>query len=438
MSARDILRGLGSKLEEQRPQLDKLDAYYKGSQQLSFLSPEAKAALHGRLKALSTNFPRLVVTSLAERLTVTGFTRDGVPDLDLWRLWERDGMGEQSAVAHREALTHGRSFALVWARPDGSPRVTIESAKQVAVSRDPADRTVTAAVKLWAQGGGQRAVTYEPDRITRWATDAPGAPADAGAWRVIETIPNRLAVVPVVPIVNGDRLLDVDGTSEMADVLDLTDALAKTLADMLVTSEFFARPRRWVTGIEVPVDDATGEPVNPFASEVDRTWISEDAESRFGQFDTTDLAAYENATKVLLQAIMAVSGLPAHYVGVLHDNPSSADAIRSAEASLTARALARQRTFGRAWADVARLVYSVRDGTDPAAVHIETQWANPESRTPAQTANAVTKLVQSGILPPSEALRQLGYTAEDIDRIRSLRRAEALDGFAVDLGDLAS
>ena len=37
----------------------------------------------------------------------------------------------------------------------------------------------------------------------------------------------------------------------------------------------------------------------------------------------------------------------AHYVGVFTDNPASADALRAAEASLTARAEARQATFGR-------------------------------------------------------------------------------------------
>lgn len=428
MTQRDLLRTLGQRLDEDTARLTQLDNYYRGNQPLAFLSPEAKTALGNRLQAIAVNIPKLVVTSLAERLTVTGFVRDGTADLDLWRVWENNHMPEGSAIAHREALALGRSFVLVWSGPNG-PRLTVESARQVAVIRDPADRTVLAALKRWEVDGGrgQRATLFEPDRITKWATDATGAPADSGAWTVTETIPNPIGHVPVVPITNGDRLLDFDGVSEMADVLDLTDALSKTLADMMVSSEFYARPRRWASGIEVPIDPDTDEPVNPFASEADRTWISEDPESKFGQFTATDLAAYENATTVILQGIMAVSGLPAHYVGVLTDQPASADAIRSAEASLTARALARQRTFGRAWADVARLVYAVRDGVDPDTIAMETGWASPESRTPAQTADAVSKLVGAGILPVTEALAQLGYTPEDIARIRTARRADVLD-----------
>lgn len=427
MSSRDILATLGARLDERAPELARLDAYHDGRQPLAFLAPEAKAALAGRLTRLAVNLPRLVVTSLAERLDVIGFTRDGTPDPALWAAWERNGMVEGAAVAHREALTLARAFCIVWTR-DGMPSVTVESAHQVACLRDPATRAVTAALKRWAadDGRGQHAVVYEPDRITRYTTDAAGAPATSGAWRTVETLDNPLGVVPVVPIVNSDRLLGTDGVSEMADVLDLTDAYAKTLADMLVSSEFYARPRRWATGIEVPVDDA-GNPVNPFASEADRTWISEAVESKFGQFAATDLAGYEAAVKVLTQAVMAVSGLPAHYVGVMHSNPSSADAIRSAEASLTARALARQRTFGQAWSQVAALVHAVRTGDDPSKVTVETVWRNPESRTPAQTADAASKLVASGILPISEALASMGYTPEQIARLADARRDEAYD-----------
>jgi hypothetical protein len=43
----------------------------------------------------------------------------------------------------------------------------------------------------------------------------------------------------------------------------LVDALNKSLADMMVTSEYVGRPRRWATGIELteePVLDDDGQP----------------------------------------------------------------------------------------------------------------------------------------------------------------------------------
>ena len=88
----------------------------------------------------------------------------------------------------------------------------------------------------------------------------------------------------------------------------------------------------------------------------------------------------------MLQSISAVSGLPAHYLGIHGDQPASADAIRSAEASLVARCHARMRSFGPSWAKVASLTAAVENGARPQRV--EVVWGNPETRTIAQEADA--------------------------------------------------
>lgn len=431
--SREILAALGQRLHERANRLSTLDAYYRGEQPLTFLSPEARTALGNRLHTVSVNVPRLVVSSLVERLRIVGLTRDGVPDPALWAVWTGNDLDELAPVAHREALTLGSAYVIVWAGASG-PSISVESPHQVIVARDPATRETTAALKRWDVDGGrgQHAVTYTPDAITRYATDATGAPAESGAWRVVERIANPLGVVPVVELRNAERLLD-EGTSAFADVIALTDALVKISTDMLVTSEFFARPRRWATGVEIPVD-AAGDPVNPFASEADRTWISEAPESKFGQFAATDLAAYDAAVRVLMQQISAVSALPGHYLGIVASNPSSADAIRSAEAALTARAESKQRRFGRAWERVAALAVAVQTGADPAGLALGVAWADPATRSVAQDADAAVKLVQAGILPPSEALRRLGYSDDEILRIRAAKAAESLD--TLDLGSV--
>jgi hypothetical protein len=435
MIARDTLDTLGRKLDEQAGQLARLDSYYRGDQPLTFIAPEAKTALGGRLQRVSVNVPRLVVGSLVERLRVTGLHRDGAPDPELWAAWRASQLDQTGPVAMREALTLGRSAVIVWARA-GLPLATVESAHQVTVKRDPATRTVTAALKRWSEPadaagvpGRSHVVVFQPDAITRYTANAPGAPTSA--WSVDGTLRNPFGVVPVVELVNGDRLLG-DGVSEFADVISLTDLLVKTLTDMAVTSEFYARPRRWATGVEVPVDDE-GNATNPFASDADRTWISEAPESKFGQFAATDLAGYENAVRTITQQISAVTGLPEHVLGIGSDNPTSADAIRASEAALTAKAEARQRAFGPAWEQVARLMIAARDGTDPASVDVSVQWADPATRSIAQESDSVVKLYAAGVIGRSTALRRLGYTDAEIERIRSEARADALDAAGTDL-----
>lgn len=427
-----LVARLATQLDEQTPAFTEADLYYEGRQPLAFLSPEAKTALGNRFGRMVSNLPRLAVTALAERLRVTGFT-----GAEVWADWIRCDLDQLAPVAHREALVLGRSYVIVWADAAGRPLVTVESPRQVTALRDPGSRRIVAAFKRWETPTSTEAVLYEADQITRLRATAG---ATTVGYDVVQTIPNPLGVVPVVEFRNGDRLLD-HGVSEVDDLKPLVDALNKTLADMMTTSEYVGRPRRWATGIELEETDVLGddgeptgetEAVNPIP-EGHRAMTSENPDAKFGQLAGADLGGYESAVRVLLGQIMAVSALPAHYVGVFTDNPASADALRASEASLTARAEARQAAFGRCWEEVARLVVAVRDGVDPTGVNVRVRWADAATRSVAQEADAIVKLVGAGLLPPSYALARLGYADDEIAKIRTARRTEALDAAGTDL-----
>ena len=434
----DLLTTLMQKIEEPAARFADLDRYYTGTQPLAFLSPESRRALGDRFGRLATNLPRLAVTSLAERLRVTGFT-----GADVWPDWLRNDLDQDSGIAHREALLLGASYVIVWADQFGRPKVTVESARQVAVLTDPGTRRITAAVKRWETAKTTEAVVYLPTEIIRLRAEQTGA--TTAGFTVVETLANPLGMVPVVRLKNSDRLLD-DGVSEIDDLRPLVDSLNKILVDMMTTSEFVGRPRRWATGIELEETDVldddgnpTGETeaVNPIP-EGDRAMISENDSAKFGQLEAAGLDGYSTAVDVLLGQIMAVSALPAHYVGQLSDTPASADALRAAEASLTARAEARQASFGRSWEDVARLMVAVRDGVDPQRVDVRVTWADAATRSIAQEADAVVKLYQAGLLPASYALKRLGYSDTEVTEIAAARRGDSLNSMAVDLGKLVS
>ena len=428
MTHNEMVLQLMQRLDEPAARYSELNLYYSGSQPLAFLSPEAKTALGNRFGVMASNIPRLAVTALAERLRITGFTGDAA----LWAEWIRNDLDQLSGVAHREALLLGDSYVIVWADQLGRPKVTIESAKQVAVQIDPGTRQITAAIKRWETAKTTEAVLYLPDEIVRLRANQTGATTIG--YEVVGTLANPLGVVPVVALRNSDRVLDDYGVSEIEDLKPLVDALNKSLADMMVTSEYVGRPRRWATGIELteePVLDAEGEPVLDIAGEPTmreinpipeghRAMISENEQAKFGQLASADLAGYEASVRVILGQIMAVSTLPSHYVGVFTDNPASADALRAAEASLTARAEARQATFGRSWEQVARLMIAVRDGRDPNMIDdVRVHWADAATRSVAQEADAVVKLYTAGLLPASYALTKLGYSDDEIAKIRA-------------------
>lgn len=409
----DQLTTLLQKVDNPLGQYARLDRYYDGRSPLSFLAPEAAALLGDRLRRLSVNVPKLLVDSIAQRLRVTGF--GGV---DIWDDWLRSDLDQMAPVLHKETLVLGAAYALVWAGPDGRPQVSVESAHQMASLIDPATREVTAALKRWETDRTTECSLFLPDRVERYRANSTGA--TTAGFKLIDTYDNPMGVPPVVRFTNADRLLDIDGRSEIEDIVDLSDALTKLLVDLMVTSESVARPRRYGTGIEL-AEDEEGNAVSPF-DETTMMLLTEEKEAKFGQLPGADLNGYRTAIDTIMRMISAVSGLPEHALGIGGEaNPTSADAIRASEAALTAKAEAKSKILGRSWEQVARLIVGVRDGADPASVEPRVEWADPATRSEAQQADAVVKLYQSGLLPASFALRKLGYSDSEIAEIHAAR-----------------
>ena len=431
---------LGDRIVTDRPTFDRYDAYFEARQPgaLGFIAPEVREQVGNRLAPVIVNWPRLAIGAIEERLDVQGFRLDDdQADGRLWSWWLANNMDEGSGLAHLDALLYGRSFVSVWAGDDPAvPSIRVESARQTAIAYTPGTRERIAAVKLWREDGYGRALVFTPDEVVRARTrgkvpDGAEVPPGQG-WTVTETIPNPLGEVPVVELRNRPRLLG-KGESELVDVLPLTDAIAKLASDMMVSAEYHAMPRRWATGIEL-TEDEDGDVEDPFDRTAGRTWMAEDPETKFGQFAESSLDGYVAGIELLTQQLASVTSIPAHYLNSLTGQLPSAESLRAAEASLVAKVRRRQAAFSQAWEDVARLATAVVDGTFPAT-RPRVLWADAETRTVAEAADAALKRAQLGI-PFATLMADLGYSPEEIDQLRRQRRAQQLD--TINLDGLAS
>ena len=70
----------------------------------------------------------------------------------------------------------------------------------MAVIEGPGTRRITTAIKRWETTTSTEAVVYEPDRITRYRSNRPGA--DDNRLLDQDTVDNPLGVVPVVQVLN--------------------------------------------------------------------------------------------------------------------------------------------------------------------------------------------------------------------------------------------
>jgi hypothetical protein len=419
------LKSLTAQIDARLADLARLDRYYTGQQVGSFVPSELRETTEGRLATLIVNWPRVIVDSIEERLDVEGFLVGGgeAADATLWDTWQASDMDEGSQLCHLDALVHGVAYVSVGLEGD-RPRIAVESAHEMTVSYEPGTRRVQAAAKRWAEAGATFAVLYLPDVTERYEG------RQASRLELVASEPHGLGAVPVVPFVNRPRAAGRRGESELTDVIKLTDAVSKLGTDMMITSEFHAQPRRWATGLQVPSGPDRERLQAEAAAYWDRatkgkTWLAGQGVA-FGQFPSADLSNYVSAIGMLTGQIAAISGLPPHYLGVTTENPASADAIRSAEASLVMRAKRKQRTFGGSWEQVMRLTEALRRDVPlselpPELSSIATVWRDPQTPTVAQAADAAVKLVQADIITGEQALEDLGYSPVQVERERTRR-----------------
>lgn len=438
------LARLLARLDQQLPAVKVADDYYAGTQPLSFLAPEITEHVGDRLAPLVINWPRTIVDSVQRRMYVEGFRlgRGREADAEMWDLWQANDLDEWSQLGQVDALVHARSFMLVWGNEDGVPIISTESAHQMVVDYAPGTRTVRAAAKRFKDGDTVRSTLFLPDRVLRYS--APSLAFDVpGQWRLEESLPNPLGVVPVVPLVNRPRLTNLDGTSELTDVMPMADAINKLSTDMMLSSEFHAMPRRWATGIAIPASQAPRERLQVEAKAYwdeatkGKTLLG-GKDVKFGQFQEATLDNFVKAISLLTAQVAAISGLPPHYLGINTDNPASAEAIRSAESTLVERASEKHRTWGGAYERAMRLAVAVRDGIALADVpseyrSMETIWRDPRTETKAVDADAAIKLLDAGIIDDVQAQEDVGLSPTQREAIAERRRQAAQTGVTADV-----
>jgi hypothetical protein len=436
-----LVTRLEMRLGLQEPTYRQLDSYYNGNQLIRDLGISIPPQMRGLQVGVA--WPRITVDALEERLDVQGFryASSSNGDDQLWSIWQANNLDEESQLAHLDALIYGRSFACVGSNDDGSPLITVESPRHLAVEWDPRWRAITSALRVYGgneYGQHRQATLYLPNRTLYLAQDGAG-------WELAEKPDDHnLGEVPVARLANRQRVSDRDGCSEITpEIMKLTDAACRTLIAMEVAREFYAAPQRWVIGAsEEDFIGPDGSQKSPWETYLGRYLAltgSEDGPApTVGQFTSHDPGAYTKILDSLTEQMSTASDLPPYRLGKTTANPASADAIRSAENGLIKKAERRQTAFSGGWENAMRLALRIQgNGTLPAeAKLIETLWANPATPTPAATTDAITKQIAAGAIPArSDVTRErLGYSVIERQRLAIDDETSAGEEFLAEAG----
>jgi hypothetical protein len=174
------------------------------------------------------------------------------------------------------------------------------------------------------------------------------AGSTVSGWRRTNTVDNLLGVVPVVEFCNRPTITG-EGTSELADVAPLQDAVNKLCTDMLVASEFNSFKARYLM-----VDkDAGREAIDKMVAELKaksaafQRYLVTTAGTSVGEFTESTLEGFVAAITLLTQHVATMTQTPPHYFFLRGEFPSG-ESIQSAEAGLVAKVEDKRSSSARA------------------------------------------------------------------------------------------
>jgi diadenosine tetraphosphatase ApaH/serine/threonine PP2A family protein phosphatase len=414
-----------------REGMARLQRYYDGHHDLPWVrDSDVRAEYQALLNRARSNFMRLVVNVPAERVKVLGLRLPGddeVADTATWEIWQRNDLDRWFPVAVKTALAQRRAVFSVWADSDRKAKIVVEDPQQVIVEFAPGDPgTRVAGLKLWTDDwtGDQLVNLILPDAVYRYRWGPPPGGQGPQGWYAREAPErNPFGVVTYVPMVNDPGLHNA-GVSRIEDVLPVQDRINQTILNRGVAEHLSAFQQKWAAGLEIPIDEDTGLPVQPLKASIDSIWIGEGEHVKFGQFDATDLANYASVKESDLEDISVLTRTPRH-VFVHQGQAPSGDAMKSDEAGLVADVKgSMQPTFGAAIREVLGLARKIDNLPEVAGTEIV--WGDPEWQTFAQLVDGHTKLLEARVVSRRYVAEKIGMTPATIKRVEAEVMADAL------------
>lgn len=422
----DVIRELLTSWREKFPRNVLRSAYVDGKMPLKhagIIPPEA----FSRIRAV-LDWPEKAVSTLAERSLFEGFVAPGGQQdpFDLRSVLDDNRFDLELPQAITSAYKHACSFITTVGGDTaaGEPAVLVmaRSAEWSTALWDKRRRVVRAALAITDvdQDGRPSAMdVYLPEVVLSCRRRA------SGSW-VAGRVANPLGEVLVEPLVYDPQLDRPFGRSRVSRaVMDITDRGLRTILRSEVSAEFYAAPRMLALGV---AQDAFAR--GKWTAAIDRWFaITRDEDGnvpQVSQLPQMTMQPLSDMYKMIATQFSGATGVPVSNLGIVTDNPPSAEALYADDRRIVSAAKRQNRIMGASLKRVAQKVIRLRDGgelTDEMR-RLDVSWANPASISPGAAADALVKLatVFPWLSESEVALEMAGFTSSEITRLLADKR----------------
>lgn len=437
------VKRLSKELTRRQKRHGLVERYYEGSCPLPLAVRQARMTKAYRylMPMAEASWGTLIVDSVLDRLEVTGITT-GAKEIDkrLWEVWQSNQMDAESMLAHTNALIDGRVFAYSWPGEDSAaddpPEWTFDDSTQMIVQYAEGSHTRrVAAMRRWIDedDGYPYATLYRREATYRFIGQKDYGWDDGIVWEMRHLpgdenwpVENPYDIVPVVELAVNRRLGPGSfgrARGEYEHCIGLLDRINLLTFLGLVVAVWMGFPLRGVIGDKILRDD-DDKIIPPFDADADGVFQLENPEAKIAEFKAADrknLSVYAE-----LDQLAVITKSPRHYFPLEQGMTNiSADAIRASEGGLHAKVNGKHKPFlGESWLDMFRISGKQLGSAIEVPATSQVQWADVESRSLAERADAFAKLTD---LPwAARAELALNATADQIARWQADRASDPL------------
>lgn len=377
------------------------------------------------------------VNKPAKRTQFQGISLAGSEDpLELSTVFDGNDFGSLFSQCVQAANRHGMALVSVLPDEDDGVRITGHSAEDSTAIWDYTRGRLAAALTVTDQDNQARPTAFTaffPGMILQCQKDLNG-------W-VTSRIPTVYDRIPVVAVPNDPQLTSPLGRSRLTNAaMALNDMAVRTLARMEANAEFYSSPQVALAGVDYEAfyGDGGMSENEKFKLAMDRVLaLTKDEDGdvpKIQQLQQASMSPHSDMMRTLAMAFAGETGIPPAALGVIQDNPSSAEAIRAQEHDLLVDVTFQNtHVYPRAVRAIAGLAVMVRDNLSapPAdAAKLAVRFADPEFRSLSAETDAVTKLaaVLGGDLSTQTVLLQRLFSDEQVAQIQADARKSAVSG----------
>jgi hypothetical protein len=405
--------------------------------------------MHNRLVDLGISIPpklrnldaacgwaQKTVDVMVEHSIFDGYTvGDDEAQAQLDAITRRNKMRSKYRKATTSALEQGFNLYFVSRGDDGHAHVSAYPAHACGVTWDDANDTIKAALFV---------VDTKKDRTTgktvpTWVNVVTPEyliriKSDMGRWYVERYEPHGLGHLPVFLAAYNATLERPFGQSRITrEVMGYIDSAVRANINEEIASAFAASSQKYLLGTDGdPFEDV--DRWQAFIGAIFNIDMTQDGTvPQFGQLPQPSMQPLTDHFRNLCAKMSAATGIHVSQFGLVHDQPSSAEAIYAENSPLIRKVKAWHSDVGDTLTDVAIACLATERGTtfdsvDASGLEVQPRFMNPSMPTLAQMTDASVKIasVVPAFANTPTFWRQNGYSDEEVTTVmRELQDATA-------------